>query len=138
MIRITGPAIEQFCPCFILAGIKEEDRCGVPTGSVRIISQQWRLNVHARKGRQKCLLQTGRWYLAANEVFCIMATVVHSQPFLSIQITSRYVRYAPLQPTQLISTVFQQLHETKACMHFSFPLTKLCPPRAVGETRGSF
>ena len=122
MIRITRPSIEQFCPCFILSGINAEDRCGASTGSLRIISQQWRLTVHARKGRQKYLWQTGRWYVAATEVFCITANVIQSRHFLSIQITSRCVRSAPLQPIQLLPTVFQELPETKPCMHFLFPL----------------
>jgi hypothetical protein len=124
MIRITVPSNEQYCPCFIMADINTEDRCGAPTGSVSIISQQWRLTVHAPKGRQKYLWQTGREYLAANEVFYIMATVIHSQPFLSIQITSRYVRSVLLQLIQLLSTVFQELSETKACKHFLFPLIR--------------
>ena len=36
MIRITGRSIEQYCPCFILAGINAEDRRGAPTGSAKI------------------------------------------------------------------------------------------------------
>ena len=133
MIRITGPSSEQYCPCFILAGMNAEDRRGAPTGSLRILSLQWRLTVHARKDRYKHLWQTGRWHLAANEVFCITATVIHSQPFLSIQITSRYVISATLQPIQLLSTVFQELPETKACMHLSLRMSAACRRRDAGN-----
>jgi len=129
MIRITGPSTEQYRSCFILIGINAVDRCGAPTGSLRYISQQWRLTVHARTGRQKYLWQAGRWHLAANEVFCVTATVIHSEPFLLIRITSRYVISAPLQPIQLLLTVFQELPETKACMHLSLRMSAACSRR---------